>query len=278
MTEATIPVDLRNPGQVFACMGLMEAAEILCGDAHAGFGWSSGSPEFTLQVKGQNQPVAVALEFVEQATITELAPDAWAEAAFNRRAKAQLFLNEFPAAKGENMSLPVVLAGACGSRFPIGHWADGSSRDNFKLYAGNRSAFKVMGDMQALIRRLLSAHRSNIIADPFSATCPMGGSFNFDPRGAWNAIDAGYSPDRLGHTVAACPFVELFAAIGLENSRPVRHSTLEYSYRVWGGLLPAPLARAALASPLPGVVGRSFTLPLFRPNPNSRAVSYAQED
>jgi CRISPR-associated protein Csb3 len=170
MTEATIPVDLCNPGQVFACLGLMETAEILCGDAHAGFGWSSGNPEFTLQVKGQNQPVAVALEFLEQATITELAPCTWAEAPINRRAEAQLFLNEFPAAKGENMSLPVVLAGAYGSRFQIGHWADGSSRDNFKLYAGNRSAFKVMGDMQALIKRLLAADRANVIADPFSTT------------------------------------------------------------------------------------------------------------
>ncbi len=33
MAEATIPVDLRNPGQVFACLGLMEAAEVLLGPA-----------------------------------------------------------------------------------------------------------------------------------------------------------------------------------------------------------------------------------------------------
>ncbi len=30
MASATVPVDLLNPGQVFACLGIMEAAEILC--------------------------------------------------------------------------------------------------------------------------------------------------------------------------------------------------------------------------------------------------------
>jgi CRISPR-associated protein Csb3 len=31
MSPASIPVDLRNPGQVFACLGLMEMTEILSG-------------------------------------------------------------------------------------------------------------------------------------------------------------------------------------------------------------------------------------------------------
>ena len=31
MASSIIPVDLRNPGQVFACLGLMEATEILLG-------------------------------------------------------------------------------------------------------------------------------------------------------------------------------------------------------------------------------------------------------
>jgi CRISPR-associated protein Csx14 len=278
MAEATIPVDLRNPGQVFACLGLMEAAEILCGGARAGFEWSSNTANFTVLADGPQQPIAAALDFIEGATIAELAPVAWAEAAGNPRAVSQLFSDEFPAAKAENMSLPVVVSGPKEVRFTLTHWTDGSSRDTFKLYSGNRSAFKVVGDMQLLIRRLLAADRCGIIADPFSTTCPMGGSFNFDPRGAWNGIDAGYSPDRLGHSVAASPIVELFAAIGLENCRPAQHSALEYSYRVWRDLLPPILARCAIASALPGISARSFTLPLFRPNKNSRAVTYAEEE
>lgn len=33
MTEASIPVDLLNPGQVFACIGFLEAADVLLGEA-----------------------------------------------------------------------------------------------------------------------------------------------------------------------------------------------------------------------------------------------------
>lgn len=33
MGQAIIPVDLRNPGQVFACLGFLEAADVLCGPA-----------------------------------------------------------------------------------------------------------------------------------------------------------------------------------------------------------------------------------------------------
>jgi len=29
-TAEVIPVDLKNPGQVLACMGFLEAAEVLC--------------------------------------------------------------------------------------------------------------------------------------------------------------------------------------------------------------------------------------------------------
>lgn len=39
MSATSIPVDLFNPGQVFACLGLLEAADILLGDAEGGFNW-----------------------------------------------------------------------------------------------------------------------------------------------------------------------------------------------------------------------------------------------
>lgn len=40
MAEASIPVDLLNPGQVFACLGFLEAADVLLGEARGGFDWS----------------------------------------------------------------------------------------------------------------------------------------------------------------------------------------------------------------------------------------------
>src|SRR6266568_4243039 len=43
MAEARIPIDLFNPGQVFACLGFLEAADTLLGDARGGFDWSNES-------------------------------------------------------------------------------------------------------------------------------------------------------------------------------------------------------------------------------------------
>ena len=40
MAESTIPVDLLNPGQVFACLGILEMADVLLGDATAAFDWT----------------------------------------------------------------------------------------------------------------------------------------------------------------------------------------------------------------------------------------------
>ena len=40
MGAASIPVDLFNPGQVFACLGFLEAADVLLGDAEGGFDWT----------------------------------------------------------------------------------------------------------------------------------------------------------------------------------------------------------------------------------------------
>ena len=42
MAEASVPVDLTNPGQVFACLGFVEAADILLGEARGGFVWRDG--------------------------------------------------------------------------------------------------------------------------------------------------------------------------------------------------------------------------------------------
>jgi hypothetical protein len=46
----------------------------------------------------------------------------------------------FPAAKGDRMALPIRFGGGNRPIVELGHWADGSDRNSFKLYAGNRSA------------------------------------------------------------------------------------------------------------------------------------------
>ena len=74
MGNASIPVDLVNPGQVFACLGFLEAADSLCGPAEGGFGWDE-TPRFGLLAAGAENPVAYVLEFLTGAKVTAVAPD-----------------------------------------------------------------------------------------------------------------------------------------------------------------------------------------------------------
>ncbi|MGY6217848.1 hypothetical protein ACW73L_22055 [Methylolobus aquaticus] len=131
------------------------------------------------------------------------------------------------------------------------------------------------------ITQLWQEQREELIADPFGRLCPMGGSFNFDPRGAWTALDAGYSLNDLGgqleQKVMASPIVEILAAIGLEHARPAEISLRLYRYAIWAGLLPAQLARAALSGNFAPVQRRLFRFPLHLSGKN-KVVCYSTEE
>ena len=86
----------------------------------------------------------------------------------------------------------------------------------------------------------------------------MGGSFNFDARGAWTAIDVGYSPNDQKHQVTASPVVEFLAAWGLENARPFEFGTRKVRYAAWGMPLSPMLARAALSCSLSALPLKRF--------------------
>src|SRR5271170_7915683 len=231
---ASIPVDLFNPGQVFACLGFLEAADVLLGDVVGGFDWQyEGHVRFHLKAQGETNPFDVVLGFLAQAEIRSSAPVGYANSfpvsKFGKGRKEGSESQEeddsdvlqcvetedtFPGPKGDPMALPIRLVAQLEGEartLCVGHWADYSSRKNFKLYAGNRSGATIAramlhgthgkpkkrqkeGDAKTRGVDLLWNSREELVAKPLDILTPMGGSFNFDPRGAWTAIDAGYSP------------------------------------------------------------------------------------
>jgi len=321
MAEASIPVDLFNPGQVFACLGFMEAAEILLSNVEGGFDWSKGSgASFFLCAAGKLNPFEIVLEFLAEADLKCWGPvgyvdpppqkgggddedvesdDGVDEMAAAGGASSLGLSIFFPAKAGDRMALPIRLVGKNGPVADLGHWADGSSRENFKLYAGNRSADAIaramlmgvrskptkkqktnqqLGDLKTKgLRQLWEDDRTTLIKTPFDVLTPMGGSFNFDPRGAWTAIDAGYSPNEHNHAMEASPVVEFLAAWGLEHARPVEFALRQVRYTAWGVALPPMLARAALAGALPAIPSRQFHFELNLSGKN-KVVTFAQEE
>lgn len=292
MGRSTIPVDLRNPGQVFACLGFLEAADILCGPAEGGFDWRDDEL-FVLDAEGAENPVALVLDFLAATGVRRVAPTGWADPPKKGKATKTAkdedadddladfeTASQFPAESGERMALPIRLGGGNLPRISVGHWADGSGRNTFKLYAGNRSAAKIAADMLELIRKLWKTQRNIVLEKPLDALCPMAGSFNFDPRGGWTAIDVGYSPDKhkvRGANVQASPIVEFMAAWGLEHARPDEFDVRKVQYAVWRDMLPPMLARAALSGSLTTIAMRYFHFRLSLSGKN-KIVCFAQEE
>ena len=90
MAEHAIPVNLYNPGQVFACLGFLEAADVLLGDAEGGFDWSdAANVVFRLGAAGDENPVAAVLEFLAAATPRRWAPVGYADPPPKKRKTAK---------------------------------------------------------------------------------------------------------------------------------------------------------------------------------------------
>jgi CRISPR-associated protein Csx14 len=277
MGQATIPVDLTNPGQAFACLGFLEAADTLLGEAEGGFDWSEQSEEaeFCLSAGGIDNPVDAVLTFLAEAEIVVICP-AGVEGPWPDNAEST---QTFPApantlkksdGKGFTASaLPIRLQRDSDS-VPISHWLERASLNPLKLFAGQQvgarlAANMLIGDPSKKgaegFRDIYSGLKATNFQDPFNATCPVGGRFGFDARGSWDAMRIGTSLDQQGALVKIAPHVEVLAAIGLENTRPISLSAYQIRYAVWTGLLPITLCRAALFAPdafLPGGKYRFF--------------------
>jgi CRISPR-associated protein Csb3 len=302
MASALIPVDLFNPGQVFACLGFLEATDVLLGDAEGRFNWDEEDEvKFELCAEGERNPFEAVLEFLAVAEPTRWGPIGYADpppkkgktededdredddSVAGPAAPTLELTPTFPAKEGDRMALPIRFGGGNRPEVEIGHWADGSGRESFKLYAGNRSADSIAramlkgARMTRGVAQLWEEDRAALVAAPFGVLTPMGGSFNFDPRGAWTAIDAGYSPNEHKHAIQSSPVVEFLAAWGLEYARPSVADKYCIRYAAWGVNLPPVLARASLAGSLTTIPLRCFSFELDLSGKN-KVVTFAQEE
>lgn len=296
MTEASIPVDLFNPGQVFACLGFLEAADVLFGEAEGRFDWShSEAPRFWIRGRSGGSPFETILKEVVTATILEVYPQGWPYDAPRKQCFFPSPLSEHVDEKGKPSStrLPGQLRSDTRS-IALDSWADGSSRPTFKLYSGNRSGCSIASDMifgkrdkpkkgktvgdllNKGIRQMMEEDAEAMVADPLNVTVSMAGSFNMDPRGAWNSMDAGYSPNQHGDDVAASPVVEFFGCLALEHFRPLSRNKRDYEYAAWGEWLPPLLARVACSGVNTPFLTRRFTFPIALSGKN-KLITFAQQ-
>ena len=281
MAEASVPVDLANPGQVFACLGFLEAAEALLGGARGGFDWRNAADvRFRLGARGGDDPVVRVLRFLDEATVTSLAPAGSPHGTGKWKIETTKDdTGAFPFRDSGPDVLPARLSDGAGEDIAIDHWGDQGQarRDRVKFWAGagGYPGAGLARDALDLIRGRAADHAH----DPFSLSAEQSSSFRFDWRRDYVPIDAGFSPNAHGEVVMrGYPVVELLAAIGLTNARPIRHERLKYRYGVAGlagdDLYDPIFLRAALGSekvPVPGMPFRLFAMRLDWPGQEGQA-------
>jgi CRISPR-associated protein Csb3 len=270
MAEARIPVDLRNPGQVFACLGLMEAAEILFAGAEVtgGYCWEAGATQaqFRLDVTDVADPVLEILRFLQGAEAVALAPNG----SELRDKKAYINTTEhdagfFPVNPDiKDSVLPVLLTGNNIHCIPISYWAEEYCfwRPDLAIWSANggHSGAARAYDCLKLIRQETKGNRiAQACENPFRISGEQSSAFRLDLRRDYTARDLGFSPNKHGAMVMqGYPLVELLAAIGLEHARPIRIDRFRFQYAVSNTLLPTTLARAVLGAPQLLFSTRSF--------------------
>ena len=279
MAEAEIPVDLFNPGQVFACLGFLEAADILLGDAEGGYDWRDGGAiRFRLRSKGDDNPFEAVLRFLAEAELKAIAPEG---SILDLKKHDIPTLSSkpntpFPFPEPRSLAtLPIQLADKHQRKVLIEHWGDNTKRDNVKFWAG------AAGYPGAALARdaldLVRDHLNEAVNDPFSLSAPQTSSFRFDWRRDYIPIDLGFSPNYHDDIImVGFPLVELLAAIGLSNARPERLDKLNYRYSVLGispreAVYDPIFLRAALGSTKLPFPQRTFRMCLGWPGQENQA-------
>lgn len=272
--HTTVPVDLLNPGQVFACIGLLEAADLLLGHARGGFDWSEeAQPRFNIQAEGERDPVRAVLEFLSEAEVVAISPDdklntnKWS-------VPTELITGEcYPIKQPGSPATLVAALRAQGQQIILDHWGDATQRDNVKFWAGagGYPGVGLLRDALELIRPL----PSDAIARPFSVSATQSSSFRFDWRRDYVPIEIGFSLNA--HTYIqprGFPLVELLAAIGMTHARPQRpgRDKLCYRYAVLAGHdLPLNLLRPALGCAALPFPTRTFSIHMDWPGKAGQA-------
>jgi CRISPR-associated protein Csx14 len=285
MAKASIPVDLFNPGQVFACLGILEALELLEGPAAGSFERERSSPtaSFTASIDGDADPIRLVLAFLKEAHVygwvppgSELSFGKWKVADWSvpvdpsSHIDAERFPQPLPSTPA---SLPALLRTQkhC---IVLDSWGDATRRDNVKFWAGagGYPGAALVRDAQALIVHELD----QLVADPFNVSATMSSSLRLDWRRDYVPLGIGFSLNEHAKIQPrGYPLVEILAAIGLSNARPQRkgrRDKLAYRYGVIVGReVSAIFHRAALGcAQLPFSV-QNFAMKLDWPGQEGQA-------
>ena len=257
----TVSVDPTNPGQFFACCGLLELADRLWPNAEGWF--AEGGREFNVQCGGHSLAelcdavvgchLTNTMTEVQHARFEEISN--WSGA----KRKSEGVEEEYKALGKLLREAQIVL----GAPFDLTlDWFtdDLAGGSRFKTWAGQQS---VLGISTAMKGALTTTEWRNERCLSYSVTkCGLPFNFDSDLGGQGGAIDIGFSFDPLAGNAltriepTARPALELLAFVGLQRFRPEEvKGENRFLYTAWDRPLPIQVAAPAACGALP--VGNS---------------------
>ena len=266
-TTIRIQVDPTNPGQFFACCGLLELADRLWRGAE---GWFE--PRwFSVACKGTLNTV---LDALVDCNLTNTMTDAQ-HTRFNEIAAMSVKVRKStPGVEDEYKSLDklhreanIVLEDPF--YITLDWFADdyaGGSR--FKTWAGQQSVLAIATSMKDALKN--SAWRNEACLTFTATKCGLPFNFDSDLGGQGGAIDVGFSFDPLAGSALtriesmARPALELLAFIGLQRFRPGEiKGQNRFLYTAWNRPLPIEVAMPAACGALPIIGAERFEFRLL---------------
>lgn len=225
----SVKVDVTNPGQFFACCGLLELAHRLWPGAE---GWFDGEA-FCVSDCGALREVITLVKAAKT--------DADSSRGVEMVHPVSIILPE--------RNPPVVL-----DWWLAQDWYRHRKAQQKKRASLMSSPLRLWGGQQksaGILQDLKNGLPDGDVDDLFQYSRRMTGRLGVDPRAAWNALDAGFSPNDQSMPVNTFPAVEFLAAVGLQRCRLAEDPVGWPSYATWSAPLPAPLAASVAVGLVP---------------------------
>lgn len=232
----SVNVDPTNPGQFFACCGLLELADRLWPGAEGYF----GDRTFHIECRGSMCSLLSMLVMDPPEEMTELdnglsvkpliAPLRFS---FDGGATCALTLDAWMTVRRDKGEAVAV------------------ANPPWNFWSGQQTSLSIWRDLRLTLagqlRSLTTEQKENL----FTCRVLLSGRYGFDPGAAWNALDVGFSPNEQKLEVASSAAVELLAAVGIQRFRPTMSSDRQsFVYSTWGQPLSPSVAAAAASGSL----------------------------
>jgi CRISPR-associated protein Csb3 len=279
LAEPTISVhvDPANPGQFFACCGLLELADRICGGAEGWF--DSEGHKFLLRCTEAGKHVAAAT--LGMNIVQCLVKNTMTECQIKRRNEILSMPKkdrvEFEKVGGEKKALdslwreaPIVLPEPFGLR--VDWFSDARAGGaTFKTWAGQQSVYQILVGIQSALREggWAGSDPESWLMRSSDADC-LPFNFDSDLAGVGSDLDLGFSLDPLKSSKASRiqlytrPMIEFLSFVGLQRFRPVEMDADQQRFRrrYRFGLWSKPLV-PEVAAAVAGCVAGSADLRVF---------------